>query len=29
MQNPYYGGEIDDGPTAVKTYQNPYYGGGI
>lgn len=27
MQNPYYGGEIDDGPTIVKTSQNPYYGG--
>ena len=29
MQNPYYGGEIDDGPTEVKTIQNPYYGGEI
>ena len=27
MQNPYYGGEIDDGPTAIKTIQNPYYDG--
>ena len=29
MENPYYGGEIDDGPTAIKTIQNPYYDGGI
>ena len=29
MQNPYYGGEIDDGPNEVKTVQNPYYGGEI
>jgi len=29
IQNPYYGGEIDSGPTAVKTVQNPYYGDGI
>ena len=27
MQNPYYGGEIDDASTIVKTSQNPYYGG--
>ena len=29
MQNPYYGGEIDDGPTEIKTIQNPYYDGEI
>ena len=29
IQNPYYGGEIEDGPIAVKTVQNPYYGGEI
>ena len=29
MQNPYYGGEIDEGPTTLKTIQNPYYGGVI
>ena len=29
MQNPYYGGEMDEGPTAVKTIQNSYYGGEI
>ena len=29
MQNPYYGGEIDEGPNTLKTIQNPYYGGVI
>ena len=29
MQNPYYGGEIDEGPTTIKTIENPYYGGVI
>ena len=29
IQNPYYGGEMDDDPTAIKTMQNPYYGGVI
>ena len=25
IQNPYYGGEIHECPTAIKTIQNPYY----
>lgn len=29
MHNPYYGGELDEGPTALKINQNPYYGGEI
>ena len=28
-QNPYYGGEVDDGPIQIKTVQNPYYNGEI
>ena len=27
-QNPYYGGEVDDGPMQIKIVQNPYYDGG-
>ena len=29
MQNPYYGGEMDEGPTTIKNIENPYYGGEI
>jgi len=29
MENPCYGGEIDDGPAVIKTIQNPYYDGEI
>ena len=29
MQNPYYGGEMDEEPTAIKTMQKPYYVGDI
>ena len=26
IKNPYYGGEMNDGPIAIETVQNPYYG---
>ena len=29
MQNPYSGGEIDEGPDTLKTIWNPLYGGVI
>ena len=29
MRNPYYGGEIEEGPTRIKTIENPYYGGEV
>ena len=29
IKNPYYGGDLDDGPTTIKVVQNPYYDGDI